>query len=228
MQAALAINFPVVPPGEEDPRVRINTMIKIFNQKLPQRPNPNPASMDMGLFYEIKAAIKLVRARKITHGKEISRGLTKHESEVLGLNGASQMVKVPLPGNRFRELDIVYGGNNIVEVKDKRVLDATQMEKNVKLASTLGGSLSYALPTPEGKDKPNSASAYETAFKEAREKVYQEDGIQTNYSLGIIAVPSEDFAKNYWDGIVSGLAQIATQAELDKEIDENEDSSTMW
>ncbi|KAI1810152.1 hypothetical protein GGS20DRAFT_589826 [Poronia punctata] len=54
------IEYPAVPPGEEDPFGRINTMIKIFNENLPPPTfNKFEASIDTGLLFEIGAAKKL-------------------------------------------------------------------------------------------------------------------------------------------------------------------------
>ncbi|VZI06830.1 unnamed protein product [Fusarium fujikuroi] len=117
-----AIIYPSVPPTEEDPRARINVMIDIFNAGLSSRAG---GKLDRGLYHEIFTAYKLVQDYKIMHGSQISRPLTDSEKRE-GLNGSSQMITVPLQGNRYRELDMIYnegGTTYIVEARSFGICD---------------------------------------------------------------------------------------------------------
>lgn len=119
------IIYPKVPPGEEDPAVRINVMRKIFNANLPSRDRPR--ALEEGFYYEIETAFELTAPyAKITHGRQISRPLTAEEAAA-GQKGNSQMILVPMGGKAFRELDMVSEDRNgvlhLVETKYTRTPD---------------------------------------------------------------------------------------------------------
>ncbi|QGI86871.1 hypothetical protein CEK25_013600 [Fusarium fujikuroi] len=110
------IVYPSVPPTEEDPRACINVMIDIFNAGLSSRAG---GKLDRGLYHEIFTAYKLVQDYKIMHGSQISRPLTDSEKRE-GLNGSSQMITVPLQGNKYRELDMVYNEDGTTYIVEAR------------------------------------------------------------------------------------------------------------
>ncbi|KAI1183987.1 hypothetical protein F5B17DRAFT_102311 [Nemania serpens] len=212
MAQARTIVYPTVPGDEEDPFGRINTMIKIFNESLPT--DRHGGSIDTGLLFEIGAAKKLVRAGKISHGREISRGLTQEEVR-LGLNGTSQMIKELMPNNTYRELDIVYGGKHIVEAKNRKTTSSSQMQKNLRLAIALGGTVSYALPS-----QPFAPQAYkEKSYREAYETALIDEGLRHDPNanppeFGIVPVDVDSFADDYKRGIAVALAKVPTLEEL--------------
>jgi hypothetical protein len=133
--------LPNIPPEEEDPRVRINVMIDIFNKEL------KPAGpVDEGFLNEIWTAKELVHAGRISSGRQISRRRTKQEiSEELP--GHSQMIVVPLGNGKFREIDMlcdIDGTSYIVEAKLTAKSDLRQLRPNVALAQQIGGGVMYA------------------------------------------------------------------------------------
>ncbi|KAM0236995.1 hypothetical protein ACHAP5_009191 [Fusarium lateritium] len=155
------IVYPSVPPNEEDPRSRINVMIGIFNKGLSSRAG---TKLDRGLYHEIFTAYKLVQDYKIMHGSQISRPLIESEKRE-GLNGSSQMITVPLQGNKFRELDMVYNENGIsyiVEAKNTKTVDHSQLHPNIQLAQQIQGALVYAIGEKDGQER---------ALKEAYKKL---------------------------------------------------------
>lgn len=180
-------------------------------------------NLNSGMLFEIAAASQLVREGKIHHGREISRGLTKAESAAK-VDGTSQMIKVPLYPKGFRELDIVYDKNHIVECKDKRTLDTSQMERNALVAFALEGSLSYALPVRGDNSVPKQAEDFKKAFKVAYRDAYVSSYKQGKApvlpeskvpNLGIEAVPVTSFAEDCHNGYWTGLANIATRQEIE-------------
>lgn len=208
------IEFPVVPKSEEDPRGRINTMVAIFNENLP--PNTTPTAIDLGMVFEIETAKKLVRELKVTHGKEISRSLTKAEA-ARGLNGNSQKIWAVQSGSDRRELDIVYKDKNIVEAKNKKVTDNSQMKKNVDLALALGGTVSYAFPiTDQDRAATNKESGKTAAYKASYAVALGDRARATPAPppLGIVSVPVNKFGEEYFDKkMAGGLSGMMT---LDK------------
>ena len=96
------LSYPTVPRGEEDPRVRINVMIREFNASLRGPYDP----IDKGLLHEIATATQLYREGKITHGKEISRRLTKTEAEARDQQGR------PVHKGNDQSIMAVPGGGN--------------------------------------------------------------------------------------------------------------------
>ncbi|KAF4503313.1 hypothetical protein FAGAP_467 [Fusarium agapanthi] len=135
-----AIVYPSVPPTEEDPRSRVNVMIDIFNAGLSSHAG---GKLDRGLYHEIFTANKLVQDYKIMHGRQISRPLTDLEKQE-GLSGSSQMITGPLQGNKFRELDMIdsQGGTTyIVEAKNTKTVDHSQLQPNIQLAQQIQGAL---------------------------------------------------------------------------------------
>ena len=201
------IIHPTVPKKEEDPRVRINVMIGIFNANLP--PHEPPSKIDLGFYHEIQTAILLVRQYKITHGNQISRPLTAAEKKSLQ-KGNSQMILVPMEGNNYRELDIVYEEGRgeekityIVEAKNKAGADASQLKPNLDLAQKVKGKVIYAL---EG-----TAQSKDNALKDAHQKLSTAGEIPP---LDVIHLPSENFAQLYFnknvEARVAGLGEIPT------------------
>lgn len=155
------IIYPNVPQNEADPRSRINVMIDIFNAGLSSRAG---GKLDRGLYHEIFTAYKLVQDYKITHGSQISRPLTESEKRE-GLNGSSQMITVPLQGNKYREIDMVYnegGITHIVEAKNTKTVDHSQLQPNIQLAQQIQGALVYAIGEKDGQER---------ALKEAYKKL---------------------------------------------------------
>jgi hypothetical protein len=131
------IVYPTVPQKEQGPRARINVMIDIFNASLPSQ--ESRGRLDEGLLHEIETARDLVARHYITHGRQISRPLTATE-KFSGQKGNSQMIMVPMEGHFFRELDMVYergGTTHIVEAKNTRTPDHSQLENNLYLAMAL-------------------------------------------------------------------------------------------
>lgn len=136
------INYPIIPAEEYDPFVRVNVMIGMLESSR----NAN-GKLDMGLFHEICTATYLIAHGKIRHGRQISRSLTAKERSS-GQNGSSQMILVPLEKGNQRELDMLYEENgriHIVEAKNVRKSDTSQLKLNVRLAHWIGGAVVYAL-----------------------------------------------------------------------------------
>ncbi|KAF5635694.1 hypothetical protein F25303_8371 [Fusarium sp. NRRL 25303] len=179
-----AIVYPSVPPTEEDPRARINVMIDIFNAGLSSRAG---GKLDRGLYHEIFTAYKLVQDYKIMHGSQISRPLTDSEKRE-SLNGSSQMITVPLQGNKYRELDMIYnedGTTYIVEAKNTKTVDHSQLQPNIHLAQQIQGALVYAIGEKDGQER---------ALKEAYKKL--QDQHQSSHtgkfpSLHILRIPDK-------------------------------------
>ncbi|KAI1204530.1 uncharacterized protein F4807DRAFT_446737 [Annulohypoxylon truncatum] len=200
--------YPTVPSGEEDPRVRINVMINIFNAGLPTK--GQNGGVDKGLFHEIMTACYLVKNYKINHGKEISRPLTPAER---GLQkGDAQMILVPLKDGGNRELDMVYvedGRPYIVEAKNKKTADHRQLEANVQLARTLGGGVVYAL---------TQKSSQEEAIKTAYDKLPDQANLPP---LEIIQI-SEKLTDIYSGERPQSLKPIPTLAKIWENISRHE------
>jgi hypothetical protein len=102
---------------EEDPCVRINVTIEIFNAGLPER--ETRGKIDQGFYREIQTAMLLVREFKVTHGNQSSRPLEGEEKKSK-LNGTSQMIMVPMGGQNARELDMVYEKNDIIHIVEAK------------------------------------------------------------------------------------------------------------
>ncbi|PNP55561.1 hypothetical protein FNYG_15475 [Fusarium nygamai] len=164
------IVYPSVSPTEEDPRARINVMIDIFNAGLSSRTG---GKLDRGLYHEVFTAYKLVQDYKILHGSQISRPLTDAEKRD-GLNGSSQMITVPLQGNKYRELDMVYnedGTTFIVEAKNTK----TQIQ----------GALVYAIGEKDGQER-----ALNEAYKKLKDQ-YQSSSTGSFPQLHVLRIPDK-------------------------------------
>jgi hypothetical protein len=178
------IVYPTVPPKEADPRSRINAMIDIFNAGLSSRAG---RKLDRGLYHEIFTAYRLVQDYKITHGSQISRPLTESEKRE-GLNGSSQMITVPLQGNKYRELDMVYnegGTAYIVEAKNTKTVDHSQLQPNIQLAQQIQGVLVYAIGEKDSQER---------ALKEAYKKLqaqHQPSNTGNFPALHVMRVPDK-------------------------------------
>jgi len=197
--------IPMVPAGEEDPRVRINKMIDIFNKGLPATRN---GVIDTGLLNEIFTAIQLVSEGRIKHGNEISRTLTEEESKKLGDgSGDSQKIFVKDSDEQpKRELDMLFKDSQdkqtIVEAKATRTADTHQVSQNAQLASTIGGSVLYALPST----KQNSGSQEKT--------IRARHG--SNAPINFLYVDgASSFISNFQKGLCTGLPHINTTEEKD-------------
>ncbi|KAF5714486.1 hypothetical protein FMUND_7401 [Fusarium mundagurra] len=180
-----SLNFyPSVPPTEEDPRARINAMIDIFNTGLSSRAGGN---LDRGLYHEIFTAYKLVQDYKIMHGNQISRPLTDSEKRE-GLNGSSQMITVPLQGNKYRELDMVYnegGTTYIVEVKNTKTVDHSQFQPNIQLEQQIQGALVYAIGEKDGQER-----ALNEAYKKLKDQ-HQSSSTGNFPPLHVLRIPDK-------------------------------------
>ncbi|KAM5343517.1 hypothetical protein ACJ41O_012054 [Fusarium nematophilum] len=179
------IIYPNVPPNEADPRERINVMIDIFNAGLSSRTG---GKMDRGLYHEIFTAFNLVQDYKITHGRQISRPLTDSEKKSQQ-SGHSQMITVPLQGNTFRELDMVYeqgGTTYVVEAKNTKTVDHSQLQPNVHLAKQLRGGLVYAIG-----EKASQERALKGAFRKLEQAHHQSNDPGYFPTLGIIQIPDK-------------------------------------
>lgn len=186
------ISYPVVPKTEEDPRRRINVMIRMFNDDLREN-----KKMDKGLYHEIQTAIQLVREWKITHGRQISRSLTTSEKSERRL-GNEQMILTPIMDDKFRELDMVFekdGVPTIVEAKNKKTADTSQVEINRELAKDISGRVMYSLP-----------KAYQE--EAIRSKYISDSEVDTLPPLDILIVDSEKFGELYAHGFVCGLSYL--------------------
>ncbi|EXM21905.1 hypothetical protein RAB80_012995 [Fusarium oxysporum f. sp. vasinfectum] len=178
------IIYPNVPQNEADPRSRINAMIDIFNAGLSSRAG---GKLDRGLYHEIFTAYKLVQDYKITHGSQISRPLTDSEKRE-GLNGSSQMITVPLQGNKYREIDMVYnegGITHIVEAKNTKTVDHSQLQPNIQLAQQIQGALVYAIGEKDGQER---------ALKEAYKKLqaqHQSSSTGNLPTLHVMRIPDK-------------------------------------
>lgn len=212
------IVYPTVPDKEKDPHVRINVMIGQFNASLP--PRETHGKINQGLYHEIATALVLVRKYKVTRGNQISRSLTAAEAKA-GKNGTDQMIKVPMEGKNFRELDMVYEENGkpvIVEAKNKKTTDASQLKINTELAQTLGGRLVYALEGLKAGQQKALQAAYD---KLAKTKNHPMPGLE------VVSIPFEKFAELYFEGWVAGLETIATlEAIMDNNF--NPDTGEEW
>ncbi|KAF5717025.1 c6 zinc finger domain-containing protein [Fusarium globosum] len=164
------IVYPSVPPTEEDPRARINVMIDIFNAGLSSRAG---GKLDRGLYHEIFTAYKLVQDYKIMHGSQISRPLTDSEKR---------------EGNKYRELDMVYnedGTTYIVEAKNTKTVDHSQLQPHIHLAQQIQGALVYAIAEKDGQER---------ALKEAHRKLqdqHQSSGTGEFPSLHVLRIPDK-------------------------------------
>nr|RBQ94022.1 hypothetical protein FVER53263_10006 [Fusarium verticillioides] len=179
------IVYPCVPTTEEDPRARINVMIDIFNACLSSR---SGGKLDRGLYHEIFTAYKLVQDYKIMHGSQISRPLTDAEKQE-GRNGSSQMITVPLQGNKYRELDMVYkedGTTFIVEAKNTKTVDHSQLQPNIQLAQQIQGALVYAIGEKDGQER-----ALNEAYKRLRDQQDQSSGTGSFPPLHILRIPDK-------------------------------------
>ncbi|KAF5252548.1 hypothetical protein FANTH_2442 [Fusarium anthophilum] len=179
-----AIVYPSVPPTEEDPRARINVMIDIFNAGLSSRAG---GKLDRGLYHEIFTAYKLVQDYKIMHGNQISRPLNDSEKRE-GLNGSSQMITVPLQGNKYRELDMVYnkgGTTYIVEAKNTKTVDHSQLQPNIQLAQHIQGALVYAIGEKDGQER-----ALKDAYKKLQDQ-HQSSSTESFPPLHVLRIPDK-------------------------------------
>ncbi|MEH2373813.1 hypothetical protein [Nostoc sp.] len=196
------INYPNVPDNEKDPRVRINVMIKQFNDSLKVRYQ----QIDCGLYHEIQTAMHLVGNFKIVHGKQISRGLTKEEKNSC-LNGDSQNITTPTENGKYREIDFVFDEDektNIVEAKNTASVDTHQVDKNKKLAQKLGGKVIYALAG----NKDAQMNAIKKKFQEGESLEI------ASQQLEFITIPADEFGRLYNEGIVAGLGYIPTLKQI--------------
>jgi hypothetical protein len=192
--SAMYIRYPKVPKGEEDPRRRINVMIDIFNANLPSR--KSRGKIDLGLYHEIQTAINLVHTHRVTHGKQISRGLTEVEKQK-GVNGTDQFITTPTKGRSYREIDMAFeeeGRTSIVEAKNRTSTDNHQVDVNSGLAKKIGGKVIYAIPENKRGQKK--------AIKEKHELN------EMAPPLEILDVSSEKFAELYFEGWITGLAHL--------------------
>lgn len=161
------IIYPTVPIHEKDPAERVNVMIAMFNNSL-RRAGPNGA-VDSGFAQEIATAQYILHNIvkddwSVQCGWHISRPLTTKE-KAAGLKGDSQLVKVHMGTQNYREqdmqiyreLDMVFLDNRagaggmltIVEAKALRSIDHSQMRPNVELARRLGGKVMYSVDHPK-------------------------------------------------------------------------------
>jgi hypothetical protein len=144
------IIIPTIPLEEEDPKERINVIIDIFNANLP--PPGSGGAVDQGFLHEIWTAMHLVYTGGIYTGKQISRPLTEAEKHA-GCKGHSQMILVPFRDGHYREIDMlceVEGKPFIVEAKNTKKADASQLKANVFLARLLNGGVMYSLAGTKG------------------------------------------------------------------------------
>ncbi|KAF5597808.1 hypothetical protein FPCIR_3384 [Fusarium pseudocircinatum] len=96
------------------------------------------------------------------HGRQISRPLTDAEKRE-GRNGSSQMITVPLQGNKYRELDMVYdedGTTFIVEAKNTKTVDHSQLQPNIELAQQIKGVLVYAIGEKDDQHQSSSTGSF--------------------------------------------------------------------
>lgn len=191
------ITYPNVLPGEEDPYKRINVMIDVFNAG-----KSSSGKADVGLYHEIFTAIYLVTHSKITHGTQISRPLTA--AEKLVQKGNSQLILVPLEYNHYRELDMVYEENGtiyIVEAKNTRTADHSQLNDNVRLAQRLRGGVVYAL---------SQKASQEKALNEAYRAIPEAQNLPP---LVVIQIPYK-VADLYYHGSTERLLSLPTLEEI--------------
>lgn len=186
-------------------------MISEFNATLPSR--QNRTKFNNGLFHEIQTAIFLVSKGEISHGNQISRGLTAKETAA-GLNGNSQLITAPTTAGKSREIDMVceqvVDGKTrtiLVEAKDTQSPDTSQIPGNIALAQQIGALVGIALPASKARQKPSFTDAYN-----------RNPAAQALGPLIFIDVPTDQaeqsFTKQYENGVVAGLASISTADSL--------------
>jgi hypothetical protein len=161
-------HLPEVPSTEQDPHARIDVIINIFNAGLPLP--QSHGKIDGGFYHEIQTATMLVQKGKIVHGNQISRPLT--QSEMLSGNKSStQIISVAMENDNFRKVDIVYLKDNkvyIVEAKNKRNVDHSQLENNLRLATNLR--FKYEVPTAVVYALEGQKGGQDQALQDAYEK----------------------------------------------------------
>lgn len=98
------------------------------------------------------------------------------------------MITVPLQGNKFRELDMVYdegGTTYIVEAKNTKIVDHSQLQPNVQSAIQVQGGLMYAIGEKDGQER---------ALKEAYKKLqaqHQSSSTGNFPSLSVLRIPDK-------------------------------------
>ncbi|QSQ16067.1 hypothetical protein [Myxococcus landrumensis] len=145
------IQHPQVPPGEEDPRQRVEAM---------RRSGATQNEID-GALHNIATGTPL-----ITHGAMLSRGLTPEEKDA-NKNGDEQKIwAVCINCHRKREVDHAASPESVAECKDvqRGWGDATQRSNNIKFAQD-GGSVTYKIPLSRA-GGPTSRAIW-NAFKDA-------------------------------------------------------------
>ncbi|KAG5746819.1 hypothetical protein H9Q72_003505 [Fusarium xylarioides] len=121
------------------------------------------------------------------HGSQISRPLTDAERRE-GLNGSSQMITVPLQGNKYRELDMVYnedGTTYIVEAKNTKTVDHSQLQPNIQLAQQIKGALVYAIGEKDGQER-----ALNEAYKKLKDQ-HQSSRTGSFPHLQVLRIPDK-------------------------------------
>lgn len=175
-------------------------MIRIFNEG-----SKSTGKADRGLFHEIMTAIHLVENHRFLHGKHISRPLTATERQSHNCNGTSQMVLVRMGEKTYRELDIAYeadGTTCIVEAKNTKHVDASQMPKNVQLAKNVGGRVVYAI---------TGGSSQEKALRAAYEKLAEAQDLP---ELEIIRISERVAGVHSSIGSLRPLSAIPTSTQI--------------
>jgi hypothetical protein len=162
------IIYPTVPKHEEDPAARVNVMKAMFNNSLQGLKHND--KVNTGFAHEIATAQYLLDNivclnDAVQRGCHISRSLITKE-KAAGPKGDSQLVKVPIGKQGYRELDMVFFDNRdgaggiltIVEAKSTKSVDHHHMRPNIQLAKRLGGKLMSSV------DRPGQETALQAAY----------------------------------------------------------------
>lgn len=133
------VEFPEVPADEADPQKRVDAM--------------RAAASRHGDDFEALAAEHNIASGSITHGRQISRGITPEE-RAAGMTKEEQAIWAICTTCGFRrEIDHAGNENSVVEVKSssKAIKGGTQMTNNAALARN-GKTVTYKSP-PLGRQK---------------------------------------------------------------------------
>lgn len=143
------IEYPEVPEQEQDPMVRVDAM---------RRAGTNQ--------HEIDSAIHNINDGSITHGSQLSRGVTLDEKNA-GKNGDEQKIfAVCIICHEKREVDQSPDEKSTVEAKDvqKGWGDGGQKANNIQFAKE-NGNVTYKIP--QAKARSQTGRAIHEAFEEA-------------------------------------------------------------
>ncbi|KAF9770127.1 hypothetical protein IL306_012360 [Fusarium sp. DS 682] len=112
-----------------------------------------------------------------------------------------------MAGNKYRELDMVYeegGTTYIVEAKNTKTVDHSQLQPNIQLAQQIRGALVYAIGEKDGQER---------ALKEAYRKLqthHQSSNAGSFPTLHIIQIPDKVSSIMYENKPMSLLSLSST------------------